>query len=132
MHMFTIEQIKTAHAKVKSGADFPNYIQDIIKLGVTGYETYVSDSHTLFLGEDNYSVESAAKYTPLTIADKSDAALFIKDLKEHQLGKSDYMSFCESCAKCGIEKWVVDMAKMTCSYFDKAGNEILAEVIPTP
>ena len=24
-NMFTIEQIKTAHSKVKSGADFPTY-----------------------------------------------------------------------------------------------------------
>lgn len=32
--MFTIEQIKEAHSKVKSGADFPNYIQDLIILGV--------------------------------------------------------------------------------------------------
>ncbi len=29
--MFTVEQIKTAHSKVKSGADFPAYIQDIKK-----------------------------------------------------------------------------------------------------
>lgn len=102
--MFTLEAIKAAHAKVKSGADFPNYIQDIIKLGVTGYETYVSDSHTLFFGKNNYSIESAGKYSLLTIADKSEAAAFIKELKEHQQGKSDYLSFCQSCAKYGVEK----------------------------
>lgn len=28
------------------------------------------------------------------------------------------------------EKWAVSMEKMTCTYFDKAGLEILAEVIP--
>jgi uncharacterized protein YbcV (DUF1398 family) len=128
--MFTIEAIKAAHAKVKSGADFPHYIQDIIKLGVTAYETYVSDSHAIFFGKDNYSVESAGKYDPLTIADKSDGLSFIKDLKEHQQGKSDYLSFCQSCAKYGIEKWVVDMAQMTCAYYDKAGNEMLVENIP--
>jgi len=128
--MFTIEAITAAHAKVKSGADFPNYIQDIIKLGVTAYETYVSDSRTLYFRKDNYAVESAAKYAPLTIADKSDAAPFIKELKEHQQGKSDYLSFCRSCAKYGVEKWVVDMARMTCSYYDKAGNEMLVENIP--
>ena len=32
--MFTAEQIITAHSKVKSGADFPNYIKDIKALGV--------------------------------------------------------------------------------------------------
>lgn len=41
--MFTIEQIKAAHSKVKSGADFPSYIREIKQLGVTGYEVSVSD-----------------------------------------------------------------------------------------
>jgi uncharacterized protein YbcV (DUF1398 family) len=30
----------------------------------------------------------------------------------------------------GIEKWEICMDKMTCIYFDKAGNEILVEAIP--
>ena len=32
--MFTVEQIKAAHSKVKSGADFPAYIQEIKALGL--------------------------------------------------------------------------------------------------
>jgi len=35
--MFTVEQIDKAHEKVKSGADFPNYIQEIKQMGVTAY-----------------------------------------------------------------------------------------------
>ena len=38
--MFTIAQIKEAHSRVKSGADFPTYIQDLIELGVKGYDTF--------------------------------------------------------------------------------------------
>jgi uncharacterized protein YbcV (DUF1398 family) len=34
------------------------------------------------------------------------------------------------CATLGIEKWEIGMDKMTCTYFDKAGNEILVEQIP--
>jgi len=60
--MFTIEQIKEAHAKVKSGADFPNYIQDLIILGVKGYDTFVSDGHTEYYGVNNYTVASEEKY----------------------------------------------------------------------
>ena len=45
--MFTIDQIKEAHSKVKSGADFPQYVQDLIKLGVIHYTTYVRDGHTV-------------------------------------------------------------------------------------
>jgi uncharacterized protein YbcV (DUF1398 family) len=104
--MFTIAQINAAHAKVKSGADFPGYIQDIIKLGVAEYETFVTDSHTAFFGKEGYSMVSDAKYPALLIADKSDAVQFQKDLKEHQQGKSDYLSFCRNCAKYGVEKWM--------------------------
>ena len=39
--MFTVEQIESAHEKVKSGADFPHYIQEIKKIGVLSFETWV-------------------------------------------------------------------------------------------
>ena len=41
--MFSMEQITQAHSKVKSGAGFPAYIAEIKQLGVTSYETHVSD-----------------------------------------------------------------------------------------
>ena len=46
--MFTLDQIKAAHSQVKSGADFPKYIQDIGKLGVLKYEHFVADGHTTY------------------------------------------------------------------------------------
>ena len=128
--MFTLEQIKAAHSKVKSGADFPNYVQDLIKLGVTFYETYVSDGHTDYLGTNDYKTSSAPKYSQLIIAEQSDVEQFRLDLKAHQQGKTDYATFCNDCAKSGVEKWTVRMDKMTCTYYDKAGNEMLVEAIP--
>jgi len=130
--MFTVDQINEAHAKVKSGADFPNYIQDLIKLGVTGFETFVTDGHTVYFGADGFKIQSSAISAVLKIADESDKLQFQEDLKDHQQGKTNYQTFCLDCAWCGVEKWVVDMAKMTCIYYDKAGNELLAEAIPTP
>lgn len=128
--MFTIEQIKTAHSKVKSGADFPAYILDIKKLGVTAYETFVTDGHTVYYGAGAYKISSVAKYDALTIAQVSNTEQFKADLKAHQQGKTNYPTFCNDCAKSGIEKWVVYMDSMTCTYYDKAGNEILVEQIP--
>ena len=29
--MFELKEIKEAHSKVKTGTDFPNYVQDLIK-----------------------------------------------------------------------------------------------------
>ena len=128
--MFTVEQIKAAHNKVNSGADFPAYIQDIKKLGVTYYETFVADGHTDYFGANDYKTSSVAKYDTLTIAPVSNIEQFKTDIKAHQQGKTDYLNFCNDCAKSGIEKWAVCMDKMTCTYYDKAGNEILVEQIP--
>ncbi|MFB9080610.1 DUF1398 domain-containing protein [Flavobacterium procerum] len=128
--MFTVEQVKTAHSKVKSGADFPAYIQDIKNLGVTYYETFVSDGHTDYYGINNYKTSSNASYNALLISQVSNIEQFKTDIKAHQQGKTDYPTFCSDCAKSGIEKWAVCMEKMTCTYFDKAGNEILIEQIP--
>jgi Phage envelope protein len=128
--MFTIEQIKAAHAKVKSGADFPAYVQELIRLGVKSYDTFVSDGHAVYRGENNYQKVSTAKYETLTVANKSDETAFKLKLKIHQQGQTDYMTFCRDAAEAGVEKWTVDMQQMTCIYYDKAGNNMLAETIP--
>jgi uncharacterized protein YbcV (DUF1398 family) len=129
--MFTLEQISAAHSKVTSGADFPRYIQDIAKLGVAGYETFVTDGHTVFKGNDNTSIISKPKYSALVISDTSNTTLFKQELKKHQQGKTDYLTFCSTCADTGIEKWVVDIKKTTCTYYTKAGVAVLTEIIPT-
>jgi uncharacterized protein YbcV (DUF1398 family) len=128
--MFTTEQIKAAHSKVKSGANFPHYVQDLIQLGVTFYEAYVTDGHINYFGRDNYQTSAASKYDPLVIAEESNIAQFQQDLKAHQQGQTDYMTFCKDCARSGVEKWAVCMEQMTCTYYDKAGNEMLMEIIP--
>lgn len=128
--MFTVEQIETAHAKVKSGADFPDYMKEIKQLGVQSFETWVKDSHTEYFGENAFRTKSQPKYAELTIANETDQDTFIRQLKSHQKGETDYMKFCEDCAATGIEKWIVDLDAYTCMYYDKAGNEILTEEIP--
>lgn len=128
--MFTVEQIKQAHSKVRSGADFPAYIKEIKELGVTSYEAFVSDGHINYWGTDDYQASAGPKYAGLDVVEQSNEEQFKADLKAHQQGKTDYPTFCSDCAKSGIEKWVVLMKDMSCTYYDKAGNEILVESIP--
>ena len=127
--MFTVEQIEKAHEKVKSGADFPKYIQEIKQIGVTSFETWVTDSHTEYFGENNYQTKSLPQYENLTIADSSNREKFCRYLKIHQQGETDYFTFCRHCAETGIEKWFVCLDEMTCTYYDKAKNKILVEPI---
>lgn len=128
--MFTADQIKEAHSKVKSGADFPAYIREIKALGITHYESYVSDGHIDYHGANGHTASVPSKYEPMIVAETPDPEQFKADLKAHQRGKTDYMTFCNDCANSGIEKWVVSMEQMTCTYYDKAGNELLTEQIP--
>ncbi|KUG12876.1 phage envelope protein [Elizabethkingia miricola] len=128
--MFTIEQIKAAHSKVKSGADFPAYIQDLKKLGVISYETFVTDGHADYYGANSYKTCSTSRYEALIIADIVDEEQFKRDLKSHQQGNTDYLRFCNDTAKSGIEKWLMDLDEMTCTYYCKNGKKILTEKIP--
>ncbi|HEY4197835.1 MAG TPA: DUF1398 family protein [Mucilaginibacter sp.] len=128
--LFTVDQIKAAHSKVKSGADFPAYIKEIKALGVTHYETYVTDGHIDYHGGDDHTVKVPAKYDQLVIADTSYSERFKTELKAHQEGKTNFLTFIKMCATVGIEKWQICMDKMTCTYYNKAGNEILVEEIP--
>lgn len=128
--MFQLDDIKKAHSKVKSGADFPGYVQDLIKLGVKKYDTYVGDGHTMYFGKDNFQLGSEPKYTTLPISDSSDGEKFQGFLKVHQQGGSDYPTFCRQAAETGVEKWTVDMDQMTCTYYDKSKGKMLEERIP--
>lgn len=128
--MFTLGQIKEAHSKVKSGADFPRYVQDLIELGVLEYTIYVANGHSEYRGKNNYSIESDAEYPVLQVADSVDIDRFKHDLKRHQQGETDYLTFCRNSAKAGVAKWIVDIIAKTCTYYGKSDDFILKEDIP--
>lgn len=128
--MLPLEQIIAAHGKVKSGADFPAYIQEIKSLGVVRYETFVSDGQIDFYGADGNKAMVPAKYTKVRVSENLDFQEFQKELSAHQQGKTDYPTFIQMCADTGIEKWEIHMQKMTCTYFDSNGKEIHIEKIP--
>jgi uncharacterized protein YbcV (DUF1398 family) len=128
--MFSTDDIKAAHSKVKSGADFPAYIREIKSLGVTHYETYVTDGHIDYHGTNEYSITVPARYNPLQITLQPDKDAFKAALSAHQRGNSDFLTFIHQCATLGIEKWEISMSEMTCTYFDVSGQLVLVETIP--
>ena len=128
--MFTLEDIQAAHAKVKSGADFPSYVQDLIGLGVKRYDVYVHDGHSEYSGMDDFIRTSEPKYDLLTVAPDSNPAQFGEHLQTHQRGETDYFQFSQDAANAGVEKWTVDTDAMTCTYYDTAGKVMLEEEIP--
>ncbi len=128
--MFTEAQIKTAHSKVKTGADFPRYVQEIKQLGLVSYAFMVKDGQTVYIGEDNYRLESVPIYPVKSISMISSAETVKDTIKIHQQGKTDFPTFCQQVGDAGVEKWVVDTRKMMCIYYSLVGEELVAEPIP--
>lgn len=54
--MFTLNQIEEEHSNVKSGDDFPKYIQALKKLGVVKFETWVLNSHTVYYETNHFTL----------------------------------------------------------------------------
>lgn len=129
---FTLEQIYEASKKVKSGAEFPQFIQDLQTIGVTHSTVYVSNGRTTYSGANGFELEGEPFYPTLTIKPNSSAAKLKHAITIHQQGQTDYPTFCIQAAEAGVEKWITDALKMTVSYLDKQGKELSVEPIPQP
>lgn len=128
--MFTLKQIRQAHSRVKSGADFPAYITNIREQGVLKYETAVLNGNTRYFGQAGFSVETGPNYAFLEIAEATDAIQFVAELRAHQQGKTSFPEFCSACARTGIGKWEADLVEMTCSYYNLRSELVFIESIP--
>lgn len=128
--MFTIEQIKAAHSKVKSGADFPGYIQELKKMGVTKYTHHVSDGRIDYIGKSGFELSGQPKYAEQYIAKDNSISKLKSSLLIHQQGGTDYPTFCKEAAEAGVDNWVVDLVDMKCKYVNQIDEIMLVEQIP--
>ena len=129
--MFSLEEIKAAELKIKTGADFPQFIKEIKAMGVVRNDVYVSNGLSIYFdNEDNSQQASPVNYPELSINDESSAEKLAHALKIHQQGETDYFTFCKQAADAGVEKWVIDLGHMTCTYLDSEGKELVKENIP--
>lgn len=128
--MFTVQQIKSVHATVKTGADFPRYVREIKALGLVKYEFMVEDGRTVYFGEHKYRVEAPPIYPAKPINTISSTEQLARLIREHQAGKSSFPEFCQLVAGVGVHHWEVNAVTMMCNYYDVDGNKMLGEPIP--
>jgi uncharacterized protein YbcV (DUF1398 family) len=127
--MFTIEQINDLHDRVGTMETFPQYVRALKSAGVETYDSYLVDGHSEYFGRDGYAVKSPALHEKLTVADTSNREEFLEHLNLHNQHKTTYLEMSRGLAESGIEKWTVDTNRMTMTFYDKAGNEMLVEAI---
>ncbi len=128
--MFTLDQIHKAFAKVKRGADFPQYVQDLKGIGVAFYDNFVSNGRTEYYGTENFKVEGESKHPEIHVNETSSVDSLKHAISIHQQGQTDYSTFCKQAADAGVEKWTTHMLEMTVTYLDKQGRKLIVEPIP--
>lgn len=132
--MFTKEQIKAAHGRVKSGSDFPRLIEEFKTLGVSSYDHVVADGANHYFDTDGNALTleaPSAAFTGIPVADVSSLSRLKEIIVIHQRGLTDYPTFCKQAGEAGVERWVGDLNAMTVTYLDKTGQPMLVEPIPT-
>jgi uncharacterized protein YbcV (DUF1398 family) len=127
--MFTIEQINDLHARLGSARTLPEYVLALKGLGVERYDSYLADGHSEYFGRGGYRVVSPPVHEVLPVAETGQGEAFLRHLRSHERRETTYLEMSRGLAQSGIEKWTVDTGKMTMTFHDKAGSEMLVEQI---
>ena len=127
--MFTLDQINRIHDHLGNAETLPQYLEALKNIGVDYYDSFITDGHSEYFGRGGHTVVSPPVHEKLTIAETSNRESFLKHLDLHNQGKTYYLEMSTGLADSGIEKWTFDTNKMTITYYDKDGNEILVESI---
>lgn len=127
--MFTLEQINAIHDALGNAESLAQYVKALSALGVETYDSYIMDGHSEYVGKNGHTIISPPTHEMIMIADTSNKEQFLKHLDLHNQGKTSYLEMSKGLADSGIEKWTVDTKNMMMTFYDKLGNEMLAETI---
>jgi uncharacterized protein YbcV (DUF1398 family) len=127
--MFTIEQINDIHDRLGYTETLPQYLEALKNIGVAKYDSFVTDGQSEYFGRGGHIVVSPPVHEKLSVAETSNRESFLKHLDLHNQGKTSYLELSRGLADSGIEKWTFDTNKMTITYYDKHGTEMLVEAI---
>src|ERR1700730_1189754 len=127
--MLSIEQIDDLHARLGSAKTLPEYVLALKALGIERYDSYLADGHSEYFGEGGHSVASPPVHEVLAVAETGQRETFLQHLRRHERRQTTYLEMSRGLAQSGIEKWTVDTGRMTMTFYDRAGREMLVEQI---
>ena len=127
--MFTLEQIDDLHAQLGSAKTFPEYVRALKAIGVERADSYLADGHSEYIGQGGHRVVSPPVHEMLPVAETGQRETFLDHLSRHERRETTYLEMSSGMAQSGIEKWTIDTARMTMTFYDKAGKEMLVEQI---
>ena len=127
--MFTLQQIDALHSRFGRARTLFEYVRALKALGVERYDSYLIDGHSEYFGKGGEKVVSPAVHDNLPVAEVSQPDEVLKHLRLHERGETTYLEMSRGLAGSGVEKWTVETEKMTMTFCDTAGHDLLTEVI---
>jgi uncharacterized protein YbcV (DUF1398 family) len=116
-------------ARLGSAKTFREYVLALKALGVERSDSYLVDGHSEYFGQGGYSVVSPPVHEVLAVAETCEPETFLEHLGRHERRETSYLEMSRGLAESGIEKWSVNTGRMTMTFYDKAGREMLVEKI---
>jgi 2,3-bisphosphoglycerate-independent phosphoglycerate mutase len=123
---FTLEGIGRAHNGVTHDT-VRKYLADLRDIGVRSYTTHVSDGHSEYFDARGASLSSEPVHEPYAVADAADRDAVRQAIEAHSRGETNYFAFSKQLAAAGASTWVMDPIAMTCTFYSKAGELLLAD-----
>jgi uncharacterized protein YbcV (DUF1398 family) len=127
--MFTIEQINDLHTRLGSAKTLSEFVRALKALGVERYDSYLADGNSEYFGQGGQKVISPPVHEVLAVAEIGQRETFVQHLRRHEQRETTYLEMSIGLAQSGIEKWTVDTGRMTMTFYDKFGREMLVEQI---
>ena len=127
--MFTIEQINDLHERLGSAKAFPEYVRALKALGIERCDSYLFDGHSEYLGQGGHRVVRHRSTRCLPSWKPVNARRSLSTCAVTSRARRRYLEMSMGLAQSGIEKWTVDTGRMTITFYDKAGREMLVEQI---
>lgn len=132
--MLTIKHMKALFLAEQNNADASNIANKLKAAGVNGYSYHVTTGDiTLYDQKDEQLRLPGYIRTPQVISPRPDPDRLVWALKIYQAGKSGFTAFCKTAASAGVNLWIMDLKRMTTSYFTASGRAIHEEnILPQP
>lgn len=127
--MFSIEEIDELHRRLGTAKTLSEYVRALKAIGVAHYDSYLFDGHSEYFGHGGEKVVSPPAHEVLNVAETGQRDAFLEHLRRHERRQTTYLEMSIGLAQSGIEKWTVDTGRMTMTFYDKTGQEMLIESI---
>ncbi|MDW8543172.1 DUF1398 family protein [Staphylococcus sp. KG4-1] len=112
---FSLSAIQQAHQQY-TGVDFPKLFQAFKAMGIAINTVDIQNGTTIYTRQSGEQIIDRGVKSTVPISHHTDKEQIQESLKQHQIGKTDFPSFCDEMAQAGIYKWHIGIEAGTCTY----------------